>query len=161
MSDLTAVLLIVDAWVLNPGSVIVSEGTLRIAVKKWRHSAIISGPTTTATSLGNAPGATTRIYMIFKLTWTPSTFAIGASPGGIQEPAAQPGGIGIGIDPGVNRPASADGIPPKALLTAPSIPRCAILASIHELGRARWFACWFLLRSGLPPFALCRRENSA
>jgi hypothetical protein len=85
---------------------------LRIALKKWRLSAIISGPSTTATFSGKAPGATTRTSMIVELEFTPSTFAVGAPPSGIQEAAAHPGGVATGIDPGAIRAATAEGILP-------------------------------------------------
>jgi len=86
-------------------------------MKKWRLSAITSGPSTTATSSGKAPGAATRTYMIVEPALTPSTFAIGASPSGIQVAAVQPGGIATGIDPGALRAAMAEGILPGCSYT--------------------------------------------
>ncbi len=82
-----------------------------------RISAIISGPSTTASFSGKAPGATTRAYVIVELALTPSTFAIGAPPSAIQVAAVQPGGIATGIDPGAIRAATVEGILPGCSYT--------------------------------------------
>ena len=84
-----------------------------------RISAIISGPSTTASFSGKAPGATTRAYMIVELALTPSTFAIGAPPSAIQVAAVQPGGIATGIDPGVIRAATVGRHSPRLLKHPP------------------------------------------
>jgi hypothetical protein len=84
---------------------------LRIAAKKWRHSAIISELNTTVTSSGKAPGATAKTYLTVELALTPSTWVIGTAPSDIQGATAQSSEIATGIDPGVIHPATIDGIP--------------------------------------------------
>lgn len=138
MHHLMSPLLLVGAMILIPGNPMAFRAHLQSRREDAAPFRDYFGPSTTATSSGKAPGAMTMgKYVMVECGLKASTPVIPVPTRGIQAPLVRPDGIATGIDLGVSRAPTAEGIftqRPCYSQVKSKLP--SILANIHARGRS-------------------------